>query len=158
MVQIATNMSLKIDAPKYNKKRFEEAIRFALTQTENHNEFYPLIRAEFKKAGVNFIILPNLPGSKINGATKKVGDNILLMVTDRNLNSDTFWFTLFHEIGHIINNEYGISFEHESGKQEDAADKYAADTLIPPEKYYAGNSFSYCNSFNIRIIGNNLSG
>lgn len=149
LVQIATNMSLKIDTPKYNKKRFEEAVRFALTQTENHNEFYPLIRAEFKKAGVNFIILPNLPGSKINGATKRVGDNILLMVTDRNLNSDTFWFTLFHEIGHIINNEYGISFEHESGKQEDAADKYAADTLIPPEKY---NEFVEQNKFDINSV------
>jgi Zn-dependent peptidase ImmA (M78 family) len=57
------------------------------------------------------------------------------MVNDRMLNADSFWFTLFHEIGHIINGDYGISFEKETGKQEEAADKYAENSLIPPQKY-----------------------
>ena len=39
----------------------------------------------------------------------------MLMVNDRRLYSDTFWFTLLHEIGHIINKDYGISFEKETG-------------------------------------------
>lgn len=39
----------------------------------------------------------------------------MLMVNDRRLNADSFWFTLFHEIGHIINGDYGISFEKETG-------------------------------------------
>ena len=29
-----------------------------------------------------------------------------MMVNDRRFYSDTFWFTLFHEIGHIINGDY----------------------------------------------------
>ena len=49
----------------------------------------------------------------------------MLMVNDRRFYSDTFWFTLFHEIGHIINGDYGITFENEHAGQEDAADKYA---------------------------------
>lgn len=57
------------------------------------------------------------------------------MVNDRRLNADSFWFTLFHEIGHIINGDFGISFEKEAGIQEAAADKFAEDSLIPPEKY-----------------------
>ncbi len=137
MVQIATNTALTIQAPKFHKKKFEDAVTYALTLTENHKEFYPLIRDAFLEAGVIFIILPNIPGSKTNGATKKVGHNIMLMVNDRRLNADSFWFTLFHEIGHIINGDYGISFEKETGEQEEAADKYAADSLIPPEKYQA---------------------
>ncbi|HAR78114.1 MAG TPA: hypothetical protein DCR88_06395 [Anaerostipes hadrus] len=52
--------------------------------------------------------------------TKKMGKNIMLMVNDRRLYSDTFWFTLLHEIGHIINKDYGISFEKETGEQEKA--------------------------------------
>ena len=135
MVQIATNKALSIEAPKYNKKRFELAVQYALTLTKNHNDFYTLIQKAFKEAGVIFVILPNISGSQINGATKKIGDNIMLMVNDRRLNSDSFWFTLFHEIGHIINGDYGISFEKESGKQEQAADVYAEDSLIPREKY-----------------------
>ena len=59
----------------------------------------------------------------------------MLMVNDRRLNADTFWFTLFHEIGHIINGDFGISFEKETGTCEKAADKYAQDCLIPPDEY-----------------------
>jgi Zn-dependent peptidase ImmA (M78 family) len=59
----------------------------------------------------------------------------MLMVNDRNSNSDSFWFTLFHEIGHIMNGDYGISFESESGEREEIANKYAEDKLIPYEQY-----------------------
>ena len=135
MVQIAINNALKINAPKFNKVKFDEAIKYALTLTKNHKDFYPLVREAFREAGVILVILPNISGSKINGATKKVGNNVMLMVNDRRLYSDTFWFTLFHEIGHIINGDYGISFEKEKGEQEEAADKYAEDTLIPPQEY-----------------------
>jgi len=135
MVQIATNKALKVEAPKYNKNKFEDAIDYALTLTRNHDRFYPLIRNAFLEAGVIFVILPNVPGSKTNGATKKIGSSIMLMVNDRRLNADSFWFTLFHEIGHIVNGDYGISFEKEIGEKEDVANKYAADKLIPPEKY-----------------------
>ncbi len=149
MVQIATNKALKIDAPKFNKQKFEKAVSYALTLTEKHEDFYPLIYKAFLDAGVIFVILPNLPGSKINGATKKIGDNIMLMVNDRRLYADSFWFTLFHEIGHIMNGDYGISFERETGEQEDAADKYAQDTLILPDEY---EEFVKRNEFSINAI------
>lgn len=149
MVQIAINKALTIDAPKYNKSKFEKAIIYALSLTKNHKDFYPLIRKTFLDAGVIFVILPNLSGSKINGATKKLGDNVMLMVNDRRLYSDTFWFTLFHEIGHIINGDYGISFEKETGEREDAADKYAEDALIAPDKY---EEFIRRNEFSIVSI------
>ena len=135
MVQIAINKVLKTEAPKFNKRKFEEAVKYALTLTRNHDNFYPLIYKAFLEAGVVFVILPNISGSKTNGATKKIGDNIMLMVNDRRLNADSFWFTLFHEIGHIINGDYGISFEREDGEQEEAANRYAEDNLIPPEEY-----------------------
>ena len=151
MVQIAINKALMVNAPKYNKKKFVDAVKYALTLTKNHSEFYPLIRSAFESAGVIFVILPNISGSKINGATKKIGDNIMLMVNDRRLNSDSFWFTLFHEIGHIINGDYGISFEKESGEQENAADIYAEDSLIPRDMY---NDFVTNEKFELKdIIG-----
>jgi len=149
MVQIATNIALKVDAPKYNKQKFEKAVSYALTLTENHDEFYPLIYKAFYDAGVVFVILPNLPGSKINGATKKVGDNIMLMVNDRRLNADSFWFTLFHEIGHVMNGDYGISFEKETGEQELQADTFAEDSLIPRDEYY---DFINQNKFDLGAI------
>ena len=149
MVQIATNIALKTEAPKFNKPLFEEAVRCALTLTKDHSTFYPLIKEAFCKAGVILVILPNISGSKINGATKKVGNNIMLLVNDRRLNSDTFWFTLFHEIGHIMNGDYGISFDSESGEQEEIADKYAEDMLIPCDQY---QQFIAENRFDIQSI------
>ena len=135
MVQLAINIALKTDAPKFNRALFEEAVLYALTLTKEHGTFYPLIKEAFRKAGVIFVILPNISGSRINGATKIVGNRIMLLVNDRRLYSDTFWFTLFHEIGHIMNGDYGISFESERGEQEEIADKYAEDMLIPNEQY-----------------------
>lgn len=135
MVQIAINKALTINAPKYNKMKFKQAVDYALSLTRKHEDFYPLIKNAFLEAGVIFVILPNLPGSKINGATKKLEKSVLLMVNDRRLNSDTFWFTLFHEIGHILYGDYGISFEKETGEREEIADKFAANSLICPQKY-----------------------
>ena len=135
MVQIAINKAMKAEAPKYNKQRFEEAIEYALTLTSNHERFCPLIQKAFLGAGVVFIVLPNMEGSKTNGATKKIGNNIMLMVNDRRGYADTFWFTLFHEIGHIVNGDFGISFDTETGELEDAANQYARDKLIPSEQY-----------------------
>ncbi len=149
MVQIAVNKALKTDAPRFCRKRFERAVAYALTLTKEHEAFYPLLRKAFEEAGVIFVIMPNISGSKTNGATKKIGDNILLMVNDRRLNADTFWFTLFHEIGHIINGDYGISFEKETGEQEEAADKYAQDSLIPKDRYC---EFIECGRFDLQSI------
>ena len=135
MVQIATNLALNNPAPKFDRNRFNIAIEYALTLTKNHHNFYPLLHNAFFDAGVNFIILPNIPGSKTNGATKKLKSNIVLMVNDRRLYSDTFWFTLFHEIGHIINGDLGITFEGKKRHEEDEADIYAENKLIPAEAY-----------------------
>ena len=59
----------------------------------------------------------------------------MVMVNDRRVFSDIFWFTLFHEIGHVVNGDYGISFENEEGEPEKVADAFARDKLIPPSEY-----------------------
>jgi addiction module HigA family antidote len=135
MVQIATNKALETEAPRFDKKKFEEAVCYALTQTTNHKEFLKRIKKAFYDAGVIFVVLPNMAGSNTNGATKKVGNNIMLMVNDRRLYADTFWFTLFHEIGHIMNGDFGISFEMEKGEIEEKANTYAQNMLIDPTDY-----------------------
>lgn len=135
MVQIAINKVLQTDTPKYNKKRFEQAVEYCLTQTTNHSGFLPLIKRELYEAGVVLVVLPNLEGSGINGATKKVDGRIMLMVNDRRKYADTFWFTLFHEIGHIINGDYGITFRDNKNENECDADFYAQRKLIPQGKY-----------------------
>lgn len=135
MVQIAINKVLQTETPKYNKKRFEQAVEYCLTQTTNHSGFLPLIKKELYEAGVVLVVLPNLEGSGINGATKRVDGRILLMVNDRRKYADTFWFTLFHEIGHIMHGDYGITFKDNKNENECEANFYAQRKLIPQDKY-----------------------
>lgn len=132
MVQVGINQTIKAKIQKYNKKKFEKAVSFALTQTKNHTGFFPVIKEAFGEAGVALIALPNLKNSGINGATKRVNGKIMLMVNDRRHYADTFWFTLFHEIGHILNGDLGVSLHDET---EDEADHYAQMILIPQEQY-----------------------
>lgn len=133
MVQIASNIALDLkDTPKYNSKKFLETIEYALTLTEKHNEFYHLIKDRLFECGVNLVVLPNITGSKVNGATRKIGNKMLIMINDRKNETDSFWFTLFHEFGHLVKSDYGISY---TDHKEDDADRFAADKLIDPIKY-----------------------
>ena len=158
MVQIATIEATAVETPQFDKNKFNEAVEFALTQTTNHEGFYPLIRSKFLDAGVMFVVLPNLPGSKTNGATKKIGKSVMMMVNDRRLNSDTFWFTLLHEVGHVVNGDFGISFESETGDIEKAADAYAENKLIPPSAYdsFLRQSQGYYTEASIRAFANSI--
>lgn len=135
MVQIAINIALKTQSPQFDKKKFQKSVEFALTQTCNHQEFLPIIKEAFLKSGVILIVLPNLKNSGTNGATKRINGRVLLMVNDRRHYADTFWFTLFHEIGHIMNDDYGITFKNDQNFSEDEADLYAQRKLIPQEQY-----------------------
>ena len=148
MVQIAINEVLKTDAPKYNKRKFETAVKNALLQTRNHNGFFDIVKKEFLEAGVVLVALPNLKNSGVNGATKRIEGKMMLMINDRRHYADTFWFTLLHEVGHIMNGDMGITLKDEA---EDEADRYAKNALIPEDKYNEFlNQYQYFNEKNIR--------
>ena len=94
------------------------------------------MKEKFREAGVILVVLPNLSNSGVNGAVKKVDGKVMLMVNNRRLYADTFWFTLFHEIGHILNSDYGVSYDlDKKSDKEAAADRYAAEKLIPQAEY-----------------------
>ena len=135
MVQIAINRALRTETSKFDRKKFERAVNYALTQTTNHSGFLPHVKKAFSDAGVVLVVLPNLSRSGINGATKKLGSKVLLMVNDRRKYADTFWFTMFHEIGHIMNGDYGITFKDNKNSMEDEADLYAQRKLVPQVQY-----------------------
>jgi addiction module HigA family antidote len=137
MVQIAVNETIDTPSPAFDRKKFDQAIDFVLTQTNSPNGFYQAIKEELLAAGVVLVVLPNLPGSTTNGATKKIGKRVMIMVNDRSEYADTFWFTLLHEAGHVANDDLGISFVGETGTGETIADRYAEDKLIEPSAYAA---------------------
>jgi len=94
--------------------------------------------------GVALVFCPHLPGTYAHGATFWLGrDKAVVMMTYRYKWADVFWFSLFHELGHILLHERrAVILEDDNGDSahkalEEEADRFAADTLIPPGNYKA---------------------
>lgn len=91
----------------------------------------------FAKCGIIFCVVHHFKGAPVQGFIKQTDENtVMLCLTIRGGAADRFWFTLFHEIGHIINGDLNVrfvDFDSISNEMEAKADKYAADTLIPAD-------------------------
>lgn len=88
----------------------------------------------FSSCGIALVFLPKLTGSFLHGIsfydanTKK----IVVGISMRGKYADRFWFSLFHELAHVM---LGHIYEANgtTGKEEKAADLMAADILISPK-------------------------
>ncbi len=89
--------------------------------------------------GIAFKIVKHFRGAPVQGFIKQVTkEKIILCLTLRRQRADIFWFTLFHEIAHIINGDYKVKFvdfDSIDNEIEIRADRYARDFLIPLESY-----------------------
>ena len=89
----------------------------------------------FASAGVALCLVPEIPGAKISGAAKWLSpEKALVAVNLRGKKNDLFWFTLFHEVGHILSDskkETYLDVTYSDDPQEKAANQYARELLIP---------------------------
>ena len=116
--------------------------------------FQPLLVSMLAECGIAAVFLPHLEHTFLNGATFYDGSKIVLALTLRGADADKFWFSLFHELAHVINGHIGRT-DGTTEEEERAADAFARDTLIPPEAYgqlVAGNkTYSSVSSFGNEI-------
>lgn len=103
------------------------------------------------ECGIAFQIVKNFRGAPVQGFIKETADErLILCLTIRGKRADRFWFTLFHEIAHILNGDYRtrfVDFDSVQSKIEQAADQYASDMLIPPQEYREFILSSDCTSW-----------
>ena len=65
--------------------------------------FVPKLKALLGEAGVAFIAVKAPNGCRASGASNLVApDKAMLLVSFRYRTDDQFWFTVFHEIGHLL--------------------------------------------------------
>jgi len=94
-------------------------------------------RTMLADVGVALVFLPNVPKAHCNGVTLWSGDHAIIAVTDRGRREDIFWFTLFHELSHVLDGDRNaIYLDSRAGDAEplDAerrADAFATELLIP---------------------------
>ena len=91
--------------------------------------------------GIKFVIVEPLAGARLDGATFWIGESPVIAMSARFDRNDNFWFTFFHELGHVIARDafsfdsHGTtdeeSFSIGDAKAEAKANRFASDTLIP---------------------------
>ena len=59
-------------------------------------------------------------------------DGLACAMTVRGKDADRFWFSLFHELGHIVRGHLSTSHGTTEGQEQDA-DAFSRDWLISPE-------------------------
>ena len=92
--------------------------------------------------GIALVTEEHLPGTYLDGAAMlDTGDRPVIGLTLRHDRLDSFWFVLFHEIGHIfLHLSSGIRYDFfddgDSGTEDSVevdADRFALDNLIPDD-------------------------
>lgn len=88
-------------------------------------------------AGVAVVFVREIEGSRISGATWwATPTRAVIALSDRYKMDDSFWFSFFHEAAHVLLHSKKATFiddGSDSDELEDEANKFAAETLIPPE-------------------------
>ena len=127
----------KIQTKEYRKTKLKEILpdikKIMAKQPEN---YFKQLQRLCLSAGVKIVHTPCLPKASIHGSTRWINNTPLIQLSGRYKRNDIFWFTLFHEIGHILlhGKKYisieNINVEGENEEFENQADSFASDWLL----------------------------
>lgn len=125
-------LAQKIDAPAYSKTKLISVLPEIQSLMLLHTEhFFENLQNICLKAGVKVVYTPCLPKAPIHGSSRWIGDCPLIQLSARYKTNDVFWFTFFHEIGHILlhGKKYisieNINFDILEMDKEQEADEFA---------------------------------
>ena len=108
-----------------------------LTLIKDPQIFLPKLKSILEKSGVLFSLVKCPDGCAANGATFFNQGNPVLLMSARYLSDDHFWFTLFHEIGHLLmhseEGEIFIEGQCQDSDEEIEANEFAQSIIIPEE-------------------------
>lgn len=90
-------------------------------------------------AGVVLVFVPEIASTRISGVSRWVNGTPMIAVTSRYKTLDGLWFTLLHEIAHVLLHPKRSTFvdgslkaDDDADAQETAANAFAQDHLVPP--------------------------
>jgi hypothetical protein len=127
----------RIVCSPFDREKFMGALTEArkLTLESDPSKFVPQLREILASCGVALVIARAPKGCPLFGVVRWLSpQKALIQLSVRGLTSDSFWFTFFHECGHIALHGKKIMFLESkglSGKEEDEANQFSADRLIP---------------------------
>lgn len=127
----------------FDRSRFRQALDEIRPLTgANPEVFIPKIQALCAQAGVAVVFVASLPKTAVSGATRWVSPSkALIQLSLRYKTDDHFWFTFFHEAGHILlHGKKDFFLEGINGLDSDKemeANEFAENELIPKKSLNA---------------------
>jgi HTH-type transcriptional regulator/antitoxin HigA len=133
---VGTNMQCASWDPRRFRASLSEARRLTLAKDPNH--FLPELHQLCAAAGVAVAVVRAPNGCRASGATRFLSaQKGLLLLSFRYLSDDQFWFTFFHEAGHLLLHGQERLFleglDAQSATLEDEANRFAEQVIIPTE-------------------------
>lgn len=122
----------------------ELILRIKDTMCSRHGDLQQALISLFAEYGIDFSIVHNFRGAPVQGYIDYKEDGTYQMVvTIRGAYADIFWFSLFHELGHIVNGDitkpgkFIDTDDPKNAKREEEANRFARDVLLNPIDYQA---------------------
>lgn len=131
----------KIEVGEFNKAGIRQALQGAKKLTYQPKDFAQKLQELFAPVGVAIVYAPYFKGIKVNGASRWVGNKAVVQLNTKGAYGDIFWFTLFHEIGHLLmhGKDAFVEFQNHNAdvknEKEKEADEFAGEQLIPQKDY-----------------------
>lgn len=122
----------------FDEKKLKENLEFMKSIMHKESFFSELQKLCFD-CGVLLVHTPYFKNIKVNGAVRWYKDQPLIQINSKGSYCDIFWFTFFHEIGHILLHGKKNQFIDYDGStkddKENEADEFASNILIPKKEY-----------------------
>jgi len=153
-LQTAINYAKEIETESFSADKLKSYLPEIRNMTvQEPDVFLPRLRNIFAECGIAFVLLPHLKNSGINGVVKWIShERVVLAMNDRRNYADTFWFSLFHEIKHVLQQKTKTVFVSSNSQEmrtidaklETEADDFARNYLIPAKEYlrFAPNKYT----------------
>jgi HTH-type transcriptional regulator / antitoxin HigA len=129
-----------IECSPWDPKRFQESLSIirSLTREKDPKRFIPKLQKLCADSGVAVSIVRVPSGCRASGATRFLSPSKpLLLLSFRYLSDDQFWFSFFHEAGHLLLHSDQPLFiegvDTPSTTEEQEANDFAASILVPPK-------------------------
>lgn len=155
-LRIGELLAQKMETSAYDRDIFFKALLAIRSFTNlNPKEFEPKMKDLCGKAGVALVFVPEFPKTHLSGASRwSTPEKAVIQLSLRHKTNDHFWFSFFHEGGHILNHsKKGVYINEPDGassEEEIAADAFASRILVPLKEYKA---FVERKSFSRNSIG-----
>lgn len=130
----------RLEAQPFNEKQFKNSIVKIKNIIYHHpKDLFQQLQAVCLDAGVKLVYTPCISKAPISGCTRWLNDTPLIQLSGRFQRNDSFWFTFFHEMGHILLHGKkdifleDMSYTEKDLVKEEEANEFASKQLLSKE-------------------------